>query len=33
MSFNPNITKQAQEVVFSRKNIKKDHPNSPKNSV
>ena len=24
--FNPDITKQAQEVIFSRKNIKKDHP-------
>ena len=26
MLFNPDITKQAQEVIFSRKNIKKDHP-------
>ena len=24
--FNPGITKQAQEVIFSRKNIKTDHP-------
>ena len=26
MLFNPDITKQAQEVIFSRKNIKIDHP-------
>ena len=26
MLFNPNITKQAQEVIFSRKYIKIDHP-------
>ena len=26
MLFNPDITKQAQEVNFSRKNIKNDHP-------
>ena len=26
MLFNPDTTKQAQEVIFSRKNIKKDHP-------
>ena len=26
MLFNPDITKQAQEVIFSRKNIKNDHP-------
>ena len=25
MSFNPNITKQAQEVIFSRKSKKTDH--------
>ena len=24
--FNPDITKPAQEVIFSRKNIKTDHP-------
>ena len=24
--FNPDVTKQAQEVIFSRKNIKTDHP-------
>ena len=27
MSFNPDQTKQAQEVIFSRKNIKSYHPN------
>ena len=26
MLFNPDITKQAQEVIFSRKNTKNDHP-------
>ena len=26
MLFNPNISKQAQEVIFSRKNTKNDHP-------
>ena len=26
MLFNPDLTKQAQEVIFSRKNIKTDHP-------
>ena len=26
MIFNPGITKQAQEVIFSRKNTKTDHP-------
>ena len=26
MLFNPGITKQAQEVIFSRKNTKNDHP-------
>ena len=26
MLFNPDITKQAQEVIFSRKHIKIDHP-------
>ena len=26
MLFNPAITKQAQEVIFSRKNTKNDHP-------
>ena len=26
MLFNPELTKQAQEVLFSRKNIKTDHP-------
>ena len=26
MLFNPDITKQAQEVIFSRKNTKTDHP-------
>ena len=26
MLFNPDITKQAQEVIFSRKDNKKDHP-------
>ena len=26
MVFNPDSTKQAQEVTFSRKNIKTDHP-------
>ena len=26
MLFNPKLTKQAQEVLFSRKNIKTDHP-------
>ena len=26
MLFNPDITKQAQEVIFSRKHIKNDHP-------
>ena len=25
--FNPDLTKKAQEVIFSRKNIKTDHPN------
>ena len=25
MIFNPDITKQAQEVIFSRKNTKTDH--------
>ena len=27
MLLNPDLTKQAQEVIFSRKNIKTDHPN------
>lgn len=27
MSFNPDITKQTQEVIFSRKNVKGGHPN------
>ena len=26
MSFNPDITKQAQEVIFSQKSKKTDHP-------
>ena len=26
MLLNPDLTKQAQEVIFSRKNIKTDHP-------
>ena len=26
MLFNPDITKQTQEVIFSRKNTKNDHP-------
>ena len=26
MLFSPDITKQAQEVIFSRKNTKNDHP-------
>ena len=26
MLFNPDITKQAKEVIFSRKNTKLDHP-------
>ena len=26
MLFNPDLTKQTQEVIFSRKNIKTDHP-------
>ena len=26
MLFIPDLTKQAQEVIFSRKNIKTDHP-------
>ena len=26
MLFNPDLTKQAQELIFSRKNIKTDHP-------
>ena len=27
MLLNPDLTKQAQEGIFSRKNIKTDHPN------
>ena len=26
MLFNPDLTKEAQEIIFSRKNIKTDHP-------
>ena len=26
MSFNPDLTKQAQEIIFSRKTTKKVHP-------
>ena len=26
MSFNPDITKQAEKVIFSRKSEKTDHP-------
>ena len=26
MLFNPDLTKQAQEVIFTRRNIKTDHP-------
>ena len=26
MLFNPDVTKQAQEAIFTRKNIKNDHP-------
>ena len=33
MSFNPDPTKQAQEVIFSRKNIKPHHPDLVFNQV
>ena len=33
MSFNPDPTKQAQEVIFSRKNIKPQHPNLVFNQI
>ena len=33
MNFNPDISEQAQEVIFSRKSVKVSHPSVPFNAV